>query len=375
MANMVNIHIYPSSMKNESRILKEVQSIKKLNIFDEIILLGVYDKNLPKSWSIDETINVKLIKTYGDGKIMKYIFLYMALLKLMMVKKIKQLNIHNVELLPFAFIAKKIFKSTVIYDTHELETERNSLHGKRQKLYRKIEKKFIGYCDRVIVVGDAIAEFYKKIYPTLDRPTVILNTPYYKTNKKRDIFREKFNIAQDKIVFLYQGSLSRGRNVEMMLTLFKHREDSDAVIVFMGYGDFEALVKSYANSCDNIYFHEAVTPDILQDYTSSADFGISMIEDSCLSYHYCLPNKMFEYLMADVPVIVSNLPEMKKIVEQYSVGVVAKENTIKGLNDAIEDAMSLNRDEVRQNIKNIKKIYNWEEQEKILFELYRGLAL
>ncbi|HIC77908.1 MAG TPA: glycosyl transferase family 1, partial [Sulfurovum sp.] len=61
MANMVNIHIYPSSMKNESRILKEVQSIKKLNIFDEIILLGVYDKNLPKSWSIDETINVKLI--------------------------------------------------------------------------------------------------------------------------------------------------------------------------------------------------------------------------------------------------------------------------------------------------------------------------
>lgn len=371
---MVNIHIYPSSMKNESRILKEVQSIKRLNIFDEIILLGVYDKNLPSSWSIDETINVKLIKTYGDGKILKYLFLYMALLRLMIIKKTKQLNIHNVELLPFAFIAKKIFKSTVIYDAHELETERNSLSGKRQKLYRKIERKFIGYCDRVIVVGDAIAEFYKKLYPALEKPTVILNTPYYKINQKRDVFREKFNIAQDKTVFLYQGSLSKGRNVEMMLSLFKDRQRNDAVIVFMGYGDFEALVKSYANSYDNIYFHEAVVPAILQDYTSSADFGISMIEDSCLSYYYCLPNKMFEYLMAEVPVIVSNLPEMKKIVEQHSVGVVAKENTTKGLEDAIEDAMSLNRDEVKQNIKNIKKIYNWEEQEKILLKLYRGLA-
>jgi len=370
---MVNVHIYPSSMKNESRILKEVQSIKKLNIFDEIILLGVYDKNLPSSWSIDETINVKLIKTYGDNKISKYLFLYMALLKLMIVKKVKQLNIHNVEFLPFAFIAKKIFKSTVIYDAHELETERNQLKGKRQKLYRKIEKKFIGYCDRVIVVGDAIAEFYKKLYPKLDKPTTILNTPYYKINQKRDIFREKFNISKDKTVFLYQGSLSRGRNVEMMLELFKHREDK-AVIVFMGYGDFEELVKSYAKSCDSIYFHKAVTPDVLQEYTSSADFGISMIEDSCLSYHYCLPNKMFEYLMAEVPVIVSNLPEMKKVVEQHSVGVVAKENTIEGLEDAIEEAMSLDIDKVNKNIKNIKKIYNWEEQEKKLFALYKEVA-
>jgi len=371
---MVNIHIYPSSMKNESRILKEVQSIKRLNIFDEIILLGVYDENLPSSWSINEIIKVKLIKTYGDGKMVKYLFLYMALLRLMMVKKTKQLNIHNVELLPFAFIAKKIFKSTVIYDAHELETERNSLGGKRQELYRKIEKRFIGYCDRVIVVGDAIAEFYKKLYPQLDRPTVVLNTPYYKMNKKKNIFREKFNIAQDKTVFLYQGSLSKGRNIKMMLELFKHRDEDDAVIVFMGYGDFEVLVKSYAKDCHNIYFHEAVKPDILQDYTSSADIGISMIEDSCLSYHYCLPNKMFEYIMAEVPLLVSNLPEMKKIVEEHAVGVVAKENTKKGLEDAIEDAMSLNRDEVIQNIKNIKKIYNWEAQEKILLELYRGLS-
>lgn len=371
---MTNIHIYPSSMKNESRILKEVHTIKKLNIFDEIILLGIWDNNPSTSWSIDETIKVKLIKTYNSGKILKYLFLYIALLKIMSTKKIKQLNIHNIELLPFAYIAKKLFKSTVIYDTHELETERNSLGGKRQKLYRKMEKKFIGYCDRVIVVGDAIAEFYKKLYPKLDKPTVVLNTPYYKKGQKRDIFRQKFNIPKNKTIFLYQGSLSKGRNIEMILDTFKQQKRDDAVVVFMGYGDFIESVKSSANNYDNIYFHEAVAPNILQKYTSSADFGISMIEDSCLSYHYCLPNKMFEYLMAEVPVIVSNLPEMKAIVEQNQVGIVATENSKEGLKKAIEDSMKLDKKTIKKNIQKIKKSYNWENQEKILIKLYKGLA-
>jgi len=361
-------------MKNESRILKEVQSIKKLNLFTEIILLGIYDKNLPLSWSVDDTVKVKLIKTYGDNKIFKYLFLYMALLKLMIVKKTKQLNIHNVELLPFAYIAKKIFNSRVIYDTHELETERNSLGGKRQRLYRKIEKRFIGYCDRVIVVGDAIAEFYKKLYPKLSKPAVLLNTPYYNClEQKRDIFREKFNISIDKTIFLYQGSLAKGRNIEMILEIFSKREKDDAVVVFMGYGEFEGLVKSEADESHNIYFHEAVSPAVLQNYTASADFGISMIEDSCLSYHYCLPNKMFEYLMAEVPVIVSNLPEMKKLVEDNGVGIVAKENSKDGLERAIEKALLFDKKQIVKKIKKIKKEYNWEEQEKVLIELYREL--
>ena len=88
----------------------------------------------------------------------------------------------------------------------------------------------------------------------------------------------------------------------------------------------------------NIYFHKAVSPDVLLDYTSSADFGISTIEDSCLSYRYCLPNKMFEYLMAGIPVIVSNLYEMKRLVESNMVGTVAKENTSDVLKEAIKEA-------------------------------------
>jgi len=142
----------------------------------------------------------------------------------------------------------------------------------------------------------------------------------------------------------------------------------------MGYGELENLIKEYSKKYNNIYFHPAVSPDILLDYTSSADFGISTIEDSCLSYIYCLPNKMFEYLMAEIPVIVSNLPEMKGLVEKNKIGVVAQENTPKGLKEAIAEAINLDKEELKSNIQKVKEIYNWEEQEKVLLDVYKELV-
>ncbi|WP_323592289.1 hypothetical protein, partial [Aliarcobacter butzleri] len=74
------------------------------------------------------------------------------------------------------------------------------------------------------------------------------------------------------------------------LETFKTIDNENAVIVFMGYGSLENLIRETSKEYKNIYFHQAVSPDVLLDYTSSADFGISTIEDSCLSYRYCLPN-------------------------------------------------------------------------------------
>ncbi|MBF4328677.1 glycosyltransferase, partial [Vibrio anguillarum] len=113
------------------------------------------------------------------------------------------------------------------------------------------------------------------------------------------------------------------------------------VLVCMGYGPLEALIQEKAHQQSTIFFHPAVTPDVLLNYTSSADYGVSFIEDSCLSYRYCLPNKMFEYLMAGLPVLTSNLFEMKRLVEIEGVGIVAEENTVEGFRKAIE--LSLNQ--------------------------------
>ncbi len=82
---------------------------------------------------------------------------------------------------------------------------------------------------------------------------------------------------------------------------------------------------------------------------------------------------MFEYFMAELPVIVSNLPEMKRLVEDNNLGVVAKENNTKGLKKSIEEAVLLDQDELQKNIQKVKEIYNWEEQEKVLLDVYSGV--
>ena len=77
--------------------------------------------------------------------------------------------------------------------------------------------------------------------------------------------------------------------------------------------------------------------------------------------------------MAEIPVIVSNLYEMKKIIDTHQVGVIAKENTPAGLQSAVGKALNLDRSVLQNNIRKVKSIYNWQTQEQTLLEVYKGL--
>ncbi|WP_457744455.1 glycosyltransferase family 4 protein [Sulfurimonas sp.] len=361
---------------NDSRVIKESVSLSNAGFHVEVI--AHLDKNLPQeekqknffikrlSYLDRDITKTKLAKLKAYLRYVKESVLYS--------KDFDILHCNDLNTLPIAFFVKTFFnkKIKIVYDAHEYESETIGLVGIQKTITKIIEKFLIKYADKVICVSDAIANEYVKLY-NIEKPAIVLNTPLYAQIKKQNIFRETLNIAEDKTIFLYQGGLSSGRGIEILLDAFRDFESSDAVLVFMGYGELEALVKENAQKYENIYFHKAVSPELLLNYTSSADFGISTIEDSCLSYRYCLPNKMFEYLMANVPIIVSNLPEMKRVVESNKIGVVAKENTPQGLQEAILNAVKLDKEELQNNIPKVKDIYNWQNQEKILLNLYKDI--
>ena len=110
------------------------------------------------------------------------------------------------------------------------------------------------------------------------------------------------------------------------------------------------------------------------DYTVSADVGLSLIENSCLSYYYCLPNKVFEYAMAGLPVIVSGLYEMRRIVEAYGIGAVMESETEAGLRSAMERIEAIGPQTLRRNLARFAETFNWEAQEKVLLDVYRRLS-
>ena len=363
---------------NDNRVAKGAKSLAENGYIVEVVAhLG---ENLKVTQYRDNYTIKRFI--YFDRKIsiskLSKLIIYFKWLKRVVeyTKTFDIIHCNDLNTLPIGVIIKRFYNKNlkIVYDAHEYEINDRPNEGKLSiKVKYFLEKSLIRYADRVITVSDSIADEYVKLY-NIKKPALVLNTPSYKIIEKRDIFREKFNISRDKTIFLYQGGLDSGRGIEIILETFKELNNINAVIIFMGYGELENIIKETSKKYSNIYFHPAVNPDILLDYTSSADFGILFYENNCLNHYYCSPNKMFEYLMAKIPVIASNLYEMKRLIESNSIGVVAEKNTPQGLREAIERAIELDKRELQSSIQRVREIYNWEEQEKVLLQLYKELT-
>ncbi|MEA1892104.1 MAG: glycosyltransferase family 4 protein [Campylobacterota bacterium] len=364
---MTNLHISLTEMRNASRVLKETNSILNHGIASKVYIASLHASDLEEEKIYRDNLILNRFKLSSRKlsknlvvQVFKYFeFIYRVTL-FYRKKDIKMVNIHTVALLPLGVLLKYLYKATLVYDTHELETETNGSNGLRKKLAKFMEKSLIKKCDIVFVVSENIADWYAKEYD-IKRPIVVKNVPRLIDSKKTNHFRENLSIRDDSAIVLYQGGLSKGRGVDLLLDVFKKRDDDKVVIVFMGYGQLEEDIKIASKENNNIFFHPAVAPEIVLDYTSSADIGISFIENTCLSYYYCLPNKLFEYAMAGLPVIVSNMKEMRELVEMYDMGIVVEDDKIES--SAIDKILESDIKQMKQNARRCAEENAWEKQE------------
>ncbi len=285
-------------------------------------------------------------------------------------RSVDVVHCNDLNALPVGLLIKLLGHNVkVVYDCHEYETEINGLKGFEKTAKRWLERWLIRYADAVLIVSDSIAREYARLY-AIPAPHLVMNCPLFVEQVKHNLFRERFGIRPDQLIFLYQGGLSKGRGIEILLDAFAQRPDDRCVLVCMGYGPLKSTVQAFVQRSAVIFYHPAVDQKVLLDHTSSADFGVSFIEDTCLSYRYCLPNKIFEYLMAGIPVLTSNLFEMRRLVESESVGLVAESNDSKGFIRALESALELDREEMREKVLRVRQRFCWEEQEKVLGDVY-----
>lgn len=376
---MNNIHISMTEFTNASRVLKQTRSLVDNNIFDKIDIIALGNDQLPKHEKVSDEISIHRIKLISKPlpkhllfQLIKYLEFTIRTLQLAHKSNSKAINAHSLSVLPIAYIFKLLSKSYLIYDTHELETERNGLSGVKKKLSKVIEKVLINYTDLNFVVSESIADWYDTTYK-ISRPTVVLNTPKTRSLKNNNVFREQLNISSDQVIFLYQGGLTTGRGIEKLLNAFKARTDSKCVIVFMGYGFLSENIKKASNDFDNIYYFPAVHPNVLLEYTSSADVGISLIENNCLSYYYCMPNKLFEYAMAGLPVLVSNMKDMSELVIKNDMGTVISNFTPAGINKDLDGFLKKDLTQMKENAYRIAIENTWDIQEKKMVSAYKNM--
>lgn len=377
---MNNLHISMAEFRHASRIIKETETINSLGLFGKVYIAALHSTDKPNQEFLNESIQLnrfnlksKKLNKKIFSQLFKYIELYRVLFNFYKNENIKVINIHHLALLPIGFQLKRKLGAKLIYDAHELETESNTLSNSklRKTLAKLIERIFIYKVDEIIVVSDSIAKFYKEKY-NIKKPTVILNTPKFNSPPKKDFFREKFDIPNDVKIFLYQGALEKGRGIDLILNTFKVTK-TKSVVVFMGYGSLKNKIIDFSYENKNIFFHEAVPPSNVLEYTISADFGLSLIENTCLSYYYCLPNKLFEYCMVGVPVLVSNMIEMKTTVNKNNLGFVINDMNIESLEKTIDKAFHSDYDLISNNCKSFSKNFSWEKQELTIKTLYKNI--
>jgi glycosyltransferase involved in cell wall biosynthesis len=371
------INIVLNNFTNDSRVLKTSKSLVSFGF--DVTIVALYEKGLKKNELIGGLAihRVELIsRNWSKMWIFKFFKYLEFLLKVLAkYKDVKIVHCNDLESLPIGLLIKAFGRNVkVVYDCHEYQTEINNLAG-TSKLLKKIAENFlIKYADTIITVSESISKEYVKNYG-VPRPHVILNCPPYKDQLKKDYFRAKFDIAKDQKIFLYQGLLGEGRGVEIIMRAFREIEDEDSVIIFMGFGPLTDLIKLEARESRKIFFHESVPPDLILDYTSSADYGVSFIEDTCLNYRYCLPNKVFEYLMAGIPILASNLIEMRSLLHREGIGVVSEDYSIDNIIKAIQLIKSRNYSCLVGNVVGVRRKYCWEVQELVLKRIYCDLAV
>ena len=372
--------VVSNELKNDNRVFNQAFSLSREGY--DVTLLGIQRKT---SLPAQERLNgVQIIRQRMDNKSIERIKYFRAIyfIPFVWAQIFRQARIrydiihcHDLNTLQFGVLMKfiNLGKVKLIYDAHEYETQRNGLHGLKWAYVKLKERLLIRICDRVITVGPTIADEYVRLYG-IEKPAVIFNCPILRSEEviKKNLFREHFGIPASKKIFLYQGYLYPGRGIEIILEAFDQLNLADGVLIFMGEGTLTEEIKKHKKYGKYVFIHPFVSGEVLLGYTSSADCGIAFIEDISLSDRYCLPNKLFEYIAAGLPVISSGLPDLKKFINTYKVGVAAASNDVEGFIKAFNKLPNLDSPELAEQILKTRALFNWGTQEKILFDLYKS---
>ena len=351
-----------NDLTTDQRVEKTCEVLSEIGY--DVLLVG---RKLKKSLPIQrnyKTIRFRLLFNkgflfYAEFNIRLFIFLLFT--------KKDLLFSNDLDTLLPNYIIGKLQNKKLVFDSHELFSEIPELVNKQQvkKVWLFLEKTIIPKLQNVITVSDSIKNHYHNLYGI--SAIVIRNIP-----KIEHINQKNFEIdAEEKKVILYQGSVNIGRGIELMIDTMALLDEY--LFIVIGDGD---ILEQLKEKVSNLSLHNKVnflgkkTPEELKELTPNATIGMSLEEDLGLNYRYALPNKIFDYLHANVPVIVADLPEMRSLIKKHPIGEILIERTPKTLAKTIINMTNISYE---KELKTAKKELNWSKEKEKLISIFSKL--
>lgn len=388
MALFVKITI--TDFEHASRDKREISVVEELGYDVEVVAKS---KNGENSIGVQDGYKVHYLTTRLLGNSKLLLRLNRILSVFYWAKYIRKLNAtcisgHNLEAAIIGILSNqfKNDKALIVYDPHEytLKTKEKTKPNKLNSFITStLEKYVIEKSEFTITVNDSIAEAMKSDYKLKRKPLVIRNIAnYWHIDSSVCVLRrqeicDSIDIPHDTFLVMYHGAVMRGRGIENLIRSVNLAGDKIAVVI-LGYGEQEFKNELRQIALDfkiPIYFHDAVPVSKLWEYIGACDVGVSLATNSCINHYFMLPNKIFENIQSMTPIIASDFPEIRNIVEGYKIGICCDASDEISISNSIS---KLKNDKqfystLKENLIKAKRELCWENERISLFNEYKKI--
>lgn len=266
------------------------------------------------------------------------------------------------------FLASRLRGKTLVYDSHEYFTEVPELvsRPKVQAVWKRLESWMLPNLRNALTVNASIASLYKEDYGI--EMNVLRNVPMApKSISERT--KEDLDLPVDKKLIILQGSgINIQRGAEEAVLAMNSIEGT--VLLILGSGDVIDTLKQMVKSeglTDKVIFKDRMPYDEMMAHTKVADLGLTLDKNTNINYQFSLPNKLFDYINAGIPVLASDLKEVRGIVENYEIGEVVEEVTPESVAEKVTEMLeSPQQSEWKANCCKAAKELNWEKESEVL---------
>ena len=387
MSKMV-LKIYCAKWKNASRDKRELSVCRELGANVLVMFKGDNSDSFKKD--IVDGFDVVRFSTRPLGeKLPKIVNKGISFLQcIYYVKKINPdiITGHDLPALFIAWASNIIRKrkAALVYDSHEFELGRNVQRSWiKGQMIRWCEHFLIKRCAFSIMVNDPIADEVQKEYRLEKRPIVVRNIPnlwtVYKDvcKKRRKELLNQMKNPQD-MVLMYHGGLMKDRGIETLIKIVSANPEICAVVLGNGAAEYQKELQDLTlefHVMDRVFFHSAVPLEKLWEYVGAADVGMILAPATCKNHYYSLPNKFFENIQSETPVICPDYPAMSPIVSQYHIGLTCDPTDLESVNQCVEKMRTDKGfyQKCKENLKIAKKELCWENEKQQLMAAYQEI--
>ncbi len=378
------LHLTHTSLKWDHRIIKELNSICKSDLY-KTWAFGVNSSNSNSAeGNLDKVrvsiVNLSLISSKLKGIVPSLIYRLLQVIEvnfrfifLGIKLKPKVIHCHDTTILLTGYLLSKLFRSFLIYDAHELNFMRSS--PRFVNFTNKLIESFSwSRINLLISVSQGILDFYT-FYREKKETLLIPNCNEFNIDSidscHRVDLREVYNIPCEVPIFVFVGAFVHGRGINNILEAFSN-DDVNSHVVFIGYGELEGLIGEYSN-CSRIHNYGPLKPEDLISTASSGDYGLCLLEPISYSDYLSLPNKFYDYLNSNLKIISSSLPEIQSATLKDNLGYVISGDTQSIINVVmrIETEFESNYTKYSHNLAQ----FNWDYHSRILLDKYQKILV